>query len=311
MSKNIPIKHHYIPQFILRHFHGDDGKGKLLYFDKASRKLDRKLPEEIFMKKNLYRDEKNYPEQPTEIEGNLAVFEAKVGNIIKKFRKEKEPVLTAGEVESLKLFFAIMGFRSDRTAEMFAEMAKKGGDAMYAHYQKDGDMTTLWKRNLGFLAKCENLQEVSEHPDIDKPIKFFMERDAYGLFVGYFVLIERCNAEDFILGDCYPVEVRGDFVPGLGLPLYSIFPISSERVLLLVANGAEAAPYSVSKLGRDFFRKPKIYGEDCLKFKVKKAYTAEVDFLNDLIFKNSTEGVIIQSEAMLETLLKRQRGREL
>ena len=55
---NVPIKHHYVPQFMLRNFCFKD---KLLYYyDKAKNITSVKKTDEIFMTRNLYRDEINH-----------------------------------------------------------------------------------------------------------------------------------------------------------------------------------------------------------------------------------------------------------
>ena len=57
--KNEPIRHHYIPQFILRQFSED---GTTVHFvEKTSETGSRMNIRDVFMERNLYRDEKNYP----------------------------------------------------------------------------------------------------------------------------------------------------------------------------------------------------------------------------------------------------------
>lgn len=53
-----PIRHHYIPQFILRNFCFND-RGDLFYYDKENSKTSVKNTRDIFMVRNLYRDEIN------------------------------------------------------------------------------------------------------------------------------------------------------------------------------------------------------------------------------------------------------------
>ena len=48
------VRHHYIPQFILRSFCGDNGC--LSYFDISQQRIVEKKTEEVFMTRNLYRD---------------------------------------------------------------------------------------------------------------------------------------------------------------------------------------------------------------------------------------------------------------
>lgn len=69
MPKNVPIRHHYIPKFMLRPF--ADKEGYLKYYDLNTHKIVKKLPEEIFVVPNLYRDEINSPYDPVIIDMQL------------------------------------------------------------------------------------------------------------------------------------------------------------------------------------------------------------------------------------------------
>ncbi len=59
-----PKRHHYIPQFILKNFCYDENN-HLLYFDKKSGKISSEDTRDVFMVKNLYRDEINNADNPT------------------------------------------------------------------------------------------------------------------------------------------------------------------------------------------------------------------------------------------------------
>lgn len=114
------VRHHYIPQFILRSFCGDNGY--LSYFDISQQRIVEKKTEEVFMARNLYRDTVNNPDDPVKIEKDLSRFENEASHIIKRFLVESEEVqLTLEEDEKLKLFLAIMAFRGDRVKEMFSD----------------------------------------------------------------------------------------------------------------------------------------------------------------------------------------------
>ena len=97
---NEPIKHHYIPQFILRNFCFDDKKNCLFFFDKKDAKTSPKKTNDIFMVRNLYRDGINNPDNPTKIEQDTARFESEVSQIItKKFLNNNEISITCDEDE--------------------------------------------------------------------------------------------------------------------------------------------------------------------------------------------------------------------
>ena len=72
-----PVRHHYIPQFLLRNFCFDDRK-HLFYYDKKASETSKRKTQEIFMVKNLYRDDINNSENPTKIESDMARFESEV-----------------------------------------------------------------------------------------------------------------------------------------------------------------------------------------------------------------------------------------
>ena len=292
MTQNIPIRHHYIPQFILRAFLCDEKH--LMYFVKATGKSSKRFPSEVFMEPNLYRDDINHPDAPVETEKDLAQFENEASAIIKKFRDDSEIILSVDEEEKLKLFFAIMGFRAKRTADVFEKKTASTEYDSFLFYQKDGNMTDFWKRNLALLVNCRSFNEVVNTPDIDKPIKVLMQRDTQGLSGTHFIILESRGKEEFVLGDCYPVEVRGAEIP---FPLYASFPISPKRLLLQVYNGAENAPYSVLSLGKPIFRNPfRKLVDGKHKYNIKKVYKAEVEYLNELVFRHSTEGIIFQHD---------------
>lgn len=75
MSKKEPIRHHYVPQFILRNFCDDNGY--VNYFNKNTNIIALREPRDIFMERNLYRDQVNYPENPTKIETDLRSMKGK------------------------------------------------------------------------------------------------------------------------------------------------------------------------------------------------------------------------------------------
>lgn len=99
-----PIRHHYIPQFILRSFCFND-RGDLFYYDKEDSKTSVRNIRDVFMVRNLYRDEINSPDEPTKIEKDMARFESEASRIITgKFLGRDEITITLEEDEKLKLF---------------------------------------------------------------------------------------------------------------------------------------------------------------------------------------------------------------
>ena len=232
--KKEPIRHHYIPRFILRKF--CDENGQLSYFDIDTKTISQKKPEDVFVTRNLYRDTINHPDEPVKIEKDLARFENEASKIIEKFFDD-DVILTTEEDEKLRLFFAIMGFRSERVQKQFGINADQDYKDFYGFYQEDGNLTDFWKRNLGELVNCRSIKEVLGNPKIDEPIKAFMVRDTYGITGMYFMRIEKRGKEDFVLSDAYPGVMEGLLDNGVGLPLYYLYPLSKQIMILLIANG--------------------------------------------------------------------------
>ncbi|MCM1193828.1 MAG: DUF4238 domain-containing protein [Butyrivibrio sp.] len=296
-----PIRHHYIPQFILRNFCFND-RGNLFYYDKKQSHTFIKKTRDIFMAPNLYRDEVNNPDEPTKIEGDMARFEGEVSQLITgKFLKQDEIKITLEEDEKLKIFFAIMSFRSRITSHKFGIGASEENRKFYSMYQKDGNLSDFWKRNLGNLVNCRSLKEVWAHKEIDEPIKIFLRRDTCGYFGLYFVVAERRGPMDFIISDVYPTVVSGVTDWELKLMLYSIFPISPDRVVLLTANGACGAPKNVAFFSNEILRKPKLNSDrKSITIRTRKMYENEVRYVNSVLLSEAQEGVAFRSKDRVE-----------
>ncbi len=97
-----------------------------------------------------------------------------------------------------------------------------------------------------------------------------------------------------MLSDCYPAVFEGSSDDGvIRLNMYSVYPISDSKALMLVANGVEAAPQSVSGFKKSFFRRPYYSREGrILTFRYQKLYEPDVRRINDTIFLNASEGVV-------------------
>ena len=287
-----PVRHHYIPRFILRAF--CDENGCLSYYDLAKHRVEEKKTEEVFMARNLYRDTINNPDNPTKIEADLARFEQEVAPLIKRFLSEEGEVkLSVEEDDKLKLFFAIMSFRSENVKDMFSDSATDSFKNFYSFYQEDGNLNDLWKRNLGELVNCRSLKEVLQNPGIDQPIKLFMRRDTEGLFGMYFIPAEVRGSEDFVISDCYPAVFQGSSKDEMiKLNMYLVYPISPKKALFLAANGVQSAPLAAAGFRKEFFRKPSYSSIDkTLTYRFRKIYEEDVKMVNDTMFENANEGI--------------------
>ncbi len=283
-----PIRHHYIPQFILRNFACDCDKKRVYYCDKESRSVSEREIREVFMERNFYRDETNNKNNPVQIEKDLSVYEREIAELIRaKLLDERRIELTKKENEALKLFFAIMSFRNINTKEQFAEDASREFKDFYKCFQADENLEAFWKRNLGHLVKCRSIKEVANHSEIDPPIKLFMQRDTNSLYGKYIIVVEPKEGDGFILGDCYPLTFTGD---DLRLPMYEVAPISPNRAIIFASRGVDNTPRDVLVLRPGVFDLPEINEKGNSVIITKRLLLDEVQFINREIEKNSHKG---------------------
>ena len=178
-----------------------------------------------------------------------------------------------------------MGFRSLHVKTFFENLPDRE-KTFYSNYQSDENFLDLWKRNLGYLVKCRHLDEVNNNPNIDEPIKHFMKRDTYGFNGLYFLVFQACGKETFVIGDCFPVAITGDY----RIKLYDIFPLTPNRMLLLL-------PYEINFVDEsilDFTKKELKRSNNSLNFKVRCVYDDKVTIINEIIMKNCKKGYIIK-----------------
>lgn len=299
--KKEPIRHHYIPQFILRNFCFDDS-GNTFYKDKKSKKESVKQVRDIFMGKNLYRDTINN-DNPVKIEEDFARFESEAACIIKeKFLKAEEFVLTPPENEKLKLFFALMSFRSKSTHELFKKKLTKESKNFYINWQRNKNFEDFWKRNLAGLVKCRSLNDVINNTEIDDPVKVFITRDTFGFFGKYFCIVEPRTIGEFVLGDCYPVAFKGLIKPPIGniveLGIFDIYPLSPTRAILFANVGSKKTDRTILQLRPLILNEPTNINNNLL-FCVKKIYLEEVELINKMVIEEAKEGVIYKKETKL------------
>ena len=299
MHSNIPVRHHYIPQFLLRQF--CNSEGTLCFCDKKSLDITDRKPEEVFMVRNLYRDTINNPSNPVQIENDFAVYEREASEIIHKFQNDLEIIITVEEEEKLKLFFALMGIRSKGAAEKFSSGLSEDSKKYYSVYQENGDFSDFWKRNLSLLVKCRSYNEVKNNPEIDAPIKVFMRRDTFGFEGLHFVIAEKRGKEDFIIGDTYPVEVSG-LINGYKAREYSIFSISSDRMLFMADNYLPRIWYNkkLSEFEHEIMPiTPCSKDGKTIRYHVKRMYESEVKFFNSIILDGAEEGVAFKDQTKI------------
>jgi hypothetical protein len=281
-------RHHYIPQFILRNFCFDE-KENVKYFNKHTKNVEIKNIRNIFMEKDLYRDEINCGEDPTQLEKDFSKYENDISRIVKRMLNDDEIILTSFEYESLKLFLAISGMRTKNAKEMFGDT--KENELFYKQWQENGNINDLWKRNLEHLVKCRSLKEVIENDAINKPIKQFVIRDTFGLKGKYFVVVEQRGEESFVLGDCCPLTMISN-IPGI--LLYNFFPLSPNRMLIVVDEIVSKMSEQHTVISKQVLKKHCDFKNGETTIKVRKMYKPDIKYINEGIKNASKEGYIFK-----------------
>ena len=164
--------------------------------DGSTDEYDNILSDSVAME-NAKPEVKSIAKQITTNNNNSGV--AKI--IREKFLDGRKIEITSTEDKMLKLFFAIMSFRSTNAKEQLTRGLSQESREYYKYFQPNEDFEDFWKRNLGYLVQCRSVDDVMTHPDIDPPIKLFMQRDANGLLAKYFVVVEAKDGDGFILGE--------------------------------------------------------------------------------------------------------------
>jgi hypothetical protein len=115
----------------------------------------------------------------------------------------------------------------------------------------------------------------------------------------YIVVLEAREEDGFIIGDTYPVQLRGSTDAGLQLHIYSIFPISHNRTILMVDLGAQGTPRHITHFRECVLNQPKFNKEtNTIKIRVKKLYPEEIQYLNREIAENANDGFAFRKEPL-------------
>ena len=292
--KNKPIKHHYIPQFILKNF--CDEEGFLWYKDVKTNTIDNYSSKDIYFENNLYRDEREKKDNDSvEIELALSKYENEISQILSsRFYSEKKFYITLKEQEVIKLFIAIMGFRSKRASEYFKNTNGDLAKDFYHKYQNDEDYDYLWKRNLKEIVKCRSYMEVMVNSNIDDPIKGFMLRDTGG--INSFIRVIESENEEFLLSDALPFMMYGGDANGLELVMYEVFPFSPKRALLIIYTYPQFnIRYKDSILSKGFFEEP-VVSDGKIELYVKTIKDERVKEFNRQLIEISQFGLVSRTD---------------
>jgi len=308
MKNNEAKRHHYIPQFILRNF--TDEKGQIEYWDIKQNKLEKRNPRSIFMNLHMYRDEKNYQDNPTQIESSLSVFEQEIAETINnKMLSGNEIVLSRTELESLRIFLSLLSFRSDLRMNQYKD---KNFDpktfAILKKYEKDENFENLWKMQIDELSKCRTYKQIEESKIIDPIIKTDFFTDIEGM---YMTLVDSRGGE-FLISDVYPTLEIFPMGPNINIHLHCLYPLSATRLLLLnhimfkqpTDDLALEVMKSFSQIKGNLITLPKndysngiIFSQaDKFIYKVKKVYSTDVEYINALFLNEARVGIAFKNK---------------
>ena len=228
MAKNEPIKHHYIPQFILRSFLGEDGL--FYYWDNDNKYLSKRNTKSVFMNNSMYRSEEINPENPVEVENNLSKFEQEMAPLFKRLCSTDEVVLTRRELESLRIFLSLLSFRSDLRMKQYKDKKfNESTEELLNVFKGEQDFDLFWKNEINVLAKCRSFEEVMAVEGVDPIIKMDFSND----LKGYYMTLIEARGQEFIISDVYPTLEIYPIAPTINIHLHAIYPISPTRAILL------------------------------------------------------------------------------
>lgn len=302
---NEPIKHHFIPQFILRNFtHNND---QIYYWNKKTLKVEIRNTKSVYMVKNLYRDEKNHPTDPASIEKKFAQFESEIATLFQEKIVDKDPiVLTRTENERLRKFLYLLSFRSSTRKQQyidanFDDMTKEH----LKEYVVNDDYIDLWLREIEMILDTENYHDIQKNDKVSWTIR----TDFWSHLSGYYMTFVAPRGQDFIIGDVYPTaEIFPIGINGANLYPHLMFPISSSLMLILnhvgfrsdsrnglpmldgmvkfskIKGNAIVAPSAKYKIPGQFLK------EDTYTYKINKIYSEDVIYLNSLALNEVRKG---------------------
>lgn len=309
IQNNEPKKHHYIPQFILRRF--CDENNKVLYWDLKEKHIFHRSTKWFFMNENMYRDEKNHPDNPTFIEKEFSKFENEIAELmIDKIIDKSEVSLSRAEMEKLRIFMSLLSFRSDLRMKQYKNKAfDEQTENVLKKYQPDGNYEDLWKKELSALLNCRTYQDIDNNKAIDPIIK----TDFKNLIDGYYMTVVDARGGEFILSDVYPTTEVFKINQETNLHMHELYPVSPTRMLLLnhivfkkEVNRRDPLLDSmkeVTRIKEQLLAQPKpeyVIGpwqhtsEDLFVYKTVKIYERDLAYFNALFLNEVRNGVMFR-----------------
>lgn len=312
-----PIKHHFVPQFIIRNFLVDTS---VWYWNIEKNIIEKRNPKSILMKKNLYKDENNHADDIMAVEKKFSIFEEEISKLInQKLLLEDKIILTRKENERLRKFLFLLSFRSANRKKQYINCDfSKSTQQILRKYVKDNDYVDLWLRELNAILECNTIDEIEKNEVLTPIIK----QDIKNEIDSYYMTIVESRGQDFVLTDIYPTtEVLPLNFENANFHMHQMFPISPNRCILLNSiiwkkHVSKDHPFyqpmnQLSKIKGKLLTEPKAeyieYGkfssEDRFIFTVVKAYKEDVQYINHLLLNEAREGVVFnKSERIIDSI---------
>jgi len=298
-------RHHYIPQFILRKF--QDGNDQVSYWDIEKNKLEKRNTRSVFMRIDMYRDELNHLDNPTQIESTLAEFEKEIAELVnKKLLNGNEITITRKELEKLRIFLSLLSFRSNLRKEQYRQnLFNDSTREILKNYSPEG-FEDLWKREVEELAKCRSFSDVQNNEVLDPIIKM----DFYNDLKGMYMTFVDARGGEFLLTDIYPTLEIFPVQQGINIHMHCFYPLSPTRMLILnhvmfkeeVDDTIINMMKAYSKISGDMIIPPKskrimqtaFLPDDTYVYKVRKIYEADVEYINALFLNEARLGIMFK-----------------
>ena len=307
---NEPIKHHYIPQFILRNFLNQNGL--FYYWDNENKFLAEKSTKKVFMNISMYRSEEINADNPVEVENNLSRFEQEIAPLFKRLCQTGEIVLTRNELEKLRIFLSLLSFRSDLRMKQYRNKKFDQSTEDYLkQYKGDKDFELFWKSEINQLAKCRTFDDILKVDGVDSIIKLDFHND----LKGYFMTLVEARGQEFIITDVYPTLEIFPISSTINIHLHAIYPISPTRAIVLNhicfrkplvdrTDLLTSQMVKFSKLKENIIREPRnIYSvaprvytpEDKFIYSPAKIYENDVSYINMLFLNETRMGLVFRN----------------
>lgn len=316
---NEPLKHHYIPQFILRNFCNENNL--VWYWDNNKKYLSERNTKSVFMNELMYKRDDVSDEISFEVENNLAKFEQEISILIKdKILNKTDIQIDRKELEKLRIFLMLLSFRSDLRMKQY-----KGGNFnestqnLLDSYKDESDYVQFWKKEINELACCRSFEDIENCKIVD-PI---IQQDFYNLLKGCYMTIVDARGQDFILSDVYPTLEIFPLYEGCNLHLHHFYPISPSRAIVLnmitfkkllrdksdpLLSPLVQFSHIKGELLKEPFVKYKRPGicspEDIFCYHVPKIYKDDVTYIDMLIFNEVRNGFIFKDASRIKEALE-------